>query len=230
MATPSQINAVTIGGVQHNVDLSKIPSLTSFVNFNGNARPESTEAIHGPIPLCDIALKGTESGYRHCFRSIPANLAQYHTLCETYGFLQVDILGGQGIADIIRDLKTGRPWDRYGAVRSSKSTARDTAFKLLYFMLLGEICDEIKDSNRAFNAVLFIVSPRSVFKWKTRSVIRAAYEERFTLSTKQRAGLIQWEHLNDAQEMDTDGDVKTPEELGLISTQMVILESRSDIM
>ncbi|KAH8821756.1 hypothetical protein F5884DRAFT_768982 [Xylogone sp. PMI_703] len=48
------------------------------------------EVSKGPIPLFDVALTGIESGYRQCFRSLPPELSQHHTLCETYQFLGVD--------------------------------------------------------------------------------------------------------------------------------------------
>ena len=73
--------------MQYDIDISRIPYLSSFVNFQANARPQSTEFVHEPILLFDIALKGVESGYRQCFRSLPADLSQHHTLCDTYHFL-----------------------------------------------------------------------------------------------------------------------------------------------
>jgi len=54
-------------------------------------------------------------------------------------------------------------------------------------IVLGEFKDETKESAKIFNAVLFVVSHSGTFKWRTRSVVRAAYEERFVISTKQRA-------------------------------------------
>ena len=54
----------------------------------------------------DVALKGIESGYRQCFRSIPSSLSQHHTLCDTYELLCVDVLGGQFINEIFNDLKS----------------------------------------------------------------------------------------------------------------------------
>jgi hypothetical protein len=169
-----------------------------LVRRQGNTQPQSTECVHGPIPLFDVVLKGIESGYRQCFRSIPADLSQHHTLCETYESLGVDILGGQSINEIFNDLKSGKTdyeleYKSYRAVKGNKSKARDTAFKLLYLILLGEFKDETKDSAKVFNGVLFVVSHSGTFKWRTRSVVRAAYEERFVLSTKQRARLNQWE-------------------------------------
>ena len=72
-----------------------IPYLSSFVRFQRLAQPQSTDFIHQDIPLFDIALKGLESGYRQCFRSLRNDIPQYRTLCETYDFLGVDVLGGQ---------------------------------------------------------------------------------------------------------------------------------------
>jgi hypothetical protein len=173
--------------------------------------------VHGPILLFDVALKGIESGYRHCFRSLPPDLSQHHTLCDTYHFLNVDILGGQSISEIFLDLKSGKSdyeleYKRYRAVRGNKSKARDTAFKLLYLILLGSFEDEIRDSAMVFNAVLFVVSHSGTFKWRTRTVIRAAHEERFVISPKQRARLDQWVKEDAAKlAVEDDGDVTTEE-------------------
>ncbi|KAI9774393.1 MAG: hypothetical protein M1840_004287 [Geoglossum simile] len=216
MASPKR--AIRIGDVHYDIEVSKIPYLLSFANFQANSQPQSTELVHGPIPLFNVVLKGIESGYRQCFRSMPPDLAQHRTLCETYEFLQVDILGGQAITEIFNDLKSGKtdytPEDKYSRpVRGRKSEARDTAFKLVYLILLGEFKDENKDSTKVFNAVLFVVSHSGIFKWRTRTVVRAAYEERFVVSPKQRARLDQWKKESDADRtVDNDGDVTTEKE------------------
>jgi hypothetical protein len=205
--------------VRYDIDVSEIPYLSSFVNFRVNAQPQSTEFVHSHIPLFDVALKGMESGYRQCFRTLTADLSQHHTLCNTYELLCVNVLDGQSINEIINDLKTGKDdydleYKRYRKIKGNKSKARDTAFKLLYFILLGEFQDETKDSAKIFNAVLFVVSHSGTFKWRTRTVVRAAYEERFVISTNQRARLDQWEKT-DADKLVTedDGDVTTEEEV-----------------
>ena len=96
--------------------------------------------VHGSVLLFDIALKGIESGYRQYFRSIPADLCQHHTLCETYEFLGVDILDGQSINEIFNDLKSGKTdyeleykyyravkgqWERGDAAKRAASGACD---------------------------------------------------------------------------------------------------------
>lgn len=214
--TSNRKTAIQIGGVNYDVDITKIPYLSSFVNFETKAQPQSTELVHEPIPLFDIALKGIEFGYRQCFRSLPADLSQHHTLCDTYHFLHVDVLGGQPINEIIKDLKSGASdYDREERrkIEGDKAKARDTAFKLLYLILLGEFTDEIKDSAKVFNAVLYLVSHAATFKWRTRSVVRAAYEERFVVSAKQGAILDKWEKKDpDKLAVEDAGDVTTEDE------------------
>ncbi|KAI3027373.1 hypothetical protein CBS147347_4659 [Aspergillus niger] len=122
-----------------------------------------------------------ESGYRFCFRSLPVDLAQYHTLCETYDFLGVDVVGGQTIDHIFVDLRACKTdyeleYKRYRAIKGDKTLARDAAFRLLFLILRGEFRDEANDSAKAHNAVLFIMSHPGTFKYRTRTTMRAAYE------------------------------------------------------
>jgi hypothetical protein len=183
--------------VDYSLHVSKIPYLASLVKLQKDAQPETTEFIHGPIPLFDIALRGIESGYRQCFRSLPVNLSEYRTLCETYKFLSVDVLNHMSLDAIIVNLKVGKTeYDvDYGdrPIRGNKKLARDTAFQLLYLMLLGQLENETKDVQKLYNAVMFVVSHPGTFKYKTKRVIRAAYEMRFSITMKQRLRLDEWE-------------------------------------
>ncbi|KFY46651.1 hypothetical protein V495_02317 [Pseudogymnoascus sp. VKM F-4514 (FW-929)] len=99
---------IKIGDKNYDIELSKIPYLASFADFQSKAQPESKELVHGPITHFDVALKGVESGFRQCFRSLPPDLAQHHALAETYQFLCVDVLGGQSLDQIIVALKSGK--------------------------------------------------------------------------------------------------------------------------
>ena len=214
--TTTSKTAIRIGDVHYDIELSKIPYLSSFVSFQQNTQAPSQEFVHGPIPLFDIALKGIESGYRQCFRLLPADLAQHHTLCETYEFLCVDVLGGRSINDVIKDLKSCKSdyeleYKHYREIKGDKSKARDAAFGLLYLMLLGDLKDESSAGNKIFNAVVFIVSHSGTFKSRTRKAVRAAYEERFEVSAKQRAGLDKWN--KDEAMIDSDDDRTTEEEI-----------------
>ncbi|MCJ1405901.1 hypothetical protein MMC11_009132 [Xylographa trunciseda] len=203
---------IRIGGLDYSVDVSKIPYLASFVQLRKVTQPEGTEFIHEPINLFDVALKGIESGYRQCFRSLPIDLSQYRTLFETYKFLNVDLLSGLSIDEVIANLKVGKadydPEERR-PIPGNKGLARDTAFQLLYLILHAQLGDATNDSMKFFNAVMFVVSHPGTFKYRTKRVIRIAYEERFRPTTKQSARLDQWEKgeaANDAIDATTEED------------------------
>lgn len=204
---------IRIGHMDYSVHVvSKMPYLASFVRLQKVTQPEATVFIHEPINLFDIALKGVESGYRQCFRTLPINLSQYRTLFATYKFLNVDILSGLSIDEVIANLKVGRmdydPEERR-RISGNKGLARNTAFQLLYLILFAQFGDETKDSIKFFNTVMFIVSHPGTFQSRTKRVIRVAYEERFSPTTKQRARLDEWEKGEDA---DTRTDATTEEE------------------
>ncbi|KAI9805835.1 MAG: hypothetical protein M1825_000449 [Sarcosagium campestre] len=214
--TSSPKTTISIGDVRYEINIDKIPYLSTFADFQAKAQPESTELVHGPIPLFDVALKGIESGYRQCFRSLPIDLDQHRILCDTYEFLGVDVLRGQSIDEIFRDLKSARddydPQERR-EIKGDKSKPRDAAFKLLYLLLLHDFKDDEKKRAKAYNIVLYVVSHAATFKWRTRSVVRAAYDERFSSSIKQTAALDKWEKKDPAKLAIEDAkDVTTEEE------------------
>ncbi|OAL45389.1 hypothetical protein IQ07DRAFT_604371 [Pyrenochaeta sp. DS3sAY3a] len=165
-ATDSTIQhtLIKIGGVDYDINVSQVPYLSSFVDFQGKAQPQATELVHGPIPLIDIALKGIQSGYHQCFGYLPPDLSQYHILCETYEFLGVGVLGERHIDEMFDDINACKT--------NNKPKARDAAFKFLYLILMGEFRDEDKECNKVVNAVLFIVSHSGTFRWKTRCSFR----------------------------------------------------------
>ncbi|KAH8651804.1 hypothetical protein BGZ60DRAFT_533678 [Tricladium varicosporioides] len=169
------------------------------------------EIIHGPINLFDVALKGVESGYRQCFRCLPTDLSHYHTLFQTYKFLNVDVLSNLSIDQVIANLKASRadydPEERQ-RIPGNKSLARDTAFQLLHLILYPQYGDETKDKMKLFNAVMFMVSHPGTFKYRIKRMIRVAYEEQFGLTLKQRPKLDQWEKGENA---DDEIDVTTEE-------------------
>ncbi|PYH28320.1 uncharacterized protein BO87DRAFT_452354, partial [Aspergillus neoniger CBS 115656] len=162
----------------YNIDLSMIPYLTSFVRFERNRQPQGSEFTHGNSPLFDAAQQELESCYRFCFQSLLVDLAQYHTLCETYDFLGVDGLGSQTIDHVFVDLRAWKTdyeleYKRYRAINGDKTLARDAAFRLFFLILAGELGDEANDSAKAYNAVLFIVPHPGTFKYRTRTILRA---------------------------------------------------------
>jgi hypothetical protein len=203
---------IRIGDMEYSVHLSKIPYLASFVQLQRITQPEATEFIHEPIDLFDVALKGVESGCRQCFRSLPTDLSQHRTLFETYKFLKVDILCGLSIDEVIANLKLGKADydpDERRPIPGNKRLARDTAFQLLYVILYAQLEDETKDSMKLYNAVMFVVSHPGTFKYRTKRVIRLAYDERFRPTMKQRMRLDQWEK---GEAANRETDVTTEEE------------------
>ena len=188
---------IRIGDTDYPVDISKkIPYLASFIRLRKAAQPEAKEFIHEPISLFDVALKGVESGYRQCFRSLPPVLSQHRTLLETYEFLNVDILSGLSIDEVIVNLKVGKTdYDSCegSPIRGNKDLARDSAFQLLYLILHARSGDKTKASMKLFAAVMYVVSHPGTFKYRTKRVIRAAYEEQCGPTAKQRARLDEWE-------------------------------------
>ncbi|OIW25502.1 hypothetical protein CONLIGDRAFT_684064 [Coniochaeta ligniaria NRRL 30616] len=73
-------------------------------------------------------------------------------------------------------------------IEGSKGLARDSAFRLLYLFLVREGMDQ----NSAYNAAFFVVSHRRIFKYRTRMMIRAAFEAQFRVLDKQRKNLDKW--------------------------------------
>ncbi|KAI0569391.1 hypothetical protein PtrSN002B_011785 [Pyrenophora tritici-repentis] len=199
---------ITIGNVRYKTDVSRIPRLASLVLNSGDSSSQLTEIIHEAIPLFDVALKGIESGYRQCFRSMSSDITLYRTLCDTYDFLHVDVCKGRTLSEIIKDLKAGQGYDEY----RDKSKARDAAFKLVYSILQDTFQSNDKHKNTIFNAVLFVISHPGTFKWKTRNAVRAVYESRFMLSVKQRVNLDRWHELDSSEQADTHEDDVTTEE------------------
>jgi hypothetical protein len=97
-------------------------------------------------------------------------------------------------------------------LKATKRAARDAAFLFVYQMLKGTFEDQYKDSMKVFNAVKYIVSHCAVFKYTTRVIIRAAYEERFHISEKQAAELNKWPILEPGKDGRMEDEDLTTEE------------------
>lgn len=211
---------IRIGDVNYNVDLSKFPYLASFVQRQKIAHPEATEFIHDPIELFAVALEGVESGYRQCLQSLPTNVSQYRILFETYKFLQVDVLGGLSLDEVVANVEVGIGKANYGdsedqtPLSSDKPLADDSAFQLLCLILHAQPGADDKDHVKIFDAVMFVVSHPGTFEYRTKRVVRLAYDETFTPTLKQRAKLDQWENIEAA---DSGPEVPTEQESSSLS-------------
>ncbi|RYP44112.1 hypothetical protein DL768_009398 [Monosporascus sp. mg162] len=146
-------------------------------------------------PFSDNIDYAVHKGLRQFFRRMPVRLSDYLVLCETLKSLPIDVLGGRRLRDIMDDMRQGKSqWDPGdgGEIEGLKSVARDSAFRLLYMFLVEEFTCEVKEQNSAFNAALFVVSHYRIFKYTTRKIVRAAFEDRFHVSAKQLKTLNQW--------------------------------------
>ena len=124
-------------------------------------------------------------------------MTEYYALCDTLDFLCADTLGRRSIDAISQDLKSGKgryetDYRRSVYVKANRTTARDSSFRLLYLILTAELEDETTICQKIYQAVLFVVSHRAIFKYHARKTITAAYEERFHVSEKRRASLNRW--------------------------------------
>ena len=102
---------------------------------------------------------------------MPTRLSDYLDLCKSLNVLSIDVLEGRNIPNIMADMRRGKAdWGPDGGrkIEGLKSVARDSAFRLLYTFLQGDV----KDSNMAYNSTLFVVSHRRIFRCKTRKMVR----------------------------------------------------------
>ncbi|WDK13171.1 geranylgeranyl pyrophosphate synthetase [Colletotrichum graminicola] len=168
--------------------------------------------VRDDLPFAAVIRSAVTKGFRHFFRSLPTSLGDYHTLCESLRASNVDVLQGRQVRDLMADLRSGKQdWDTEGHNRcfGSKNVARDSAFRLLYIFLQ----EKTEDSNAAYNATLFVVSHYRIFWYKTRKMVRQAFDSTYTPSFKQKRELDKWPAEENLQEDDatteeevSDGD------------------------
>ena len=192
MTSPKRID-IEVGGKSYNISITSIPYFASYADVQRHSG-QTTEK-HDDIPLFEVAYQGVEQGFRYCFRKLGTDLTEYHALCDTLDLLCIDTLGGRSIDAISEDLKSGKGYydsEERRFVRVSKAEARESCFRLLYAIMTVDFEHETKTRQKVYNAVLFVVSHRAIFKYYARKTIRAAYEERFYLSEKHRGSLEKW--------------------------------------
>lgn len=187
--TGSNNTLVIIGGVEFRIDVSDIPYLAA-------RRGSSGTLSHEDIDYFDIAIKGLRLGFRKCFQLIPADIEEHLKLMRTYKLLEIDVLGKATISDLVKQFKHQ---SGYGEAVTSKAITRDTAYKLLLLMsnMQHTTTDDKASLNSLFHAVLFVISHPRTFKCNTRLVIKAAHDQWFEVSSKQKDQLNKWNHLAD---------------------------------
>lgn len=199
--------SIKVGNKDYTVDIVKMPFFAPLVHLQQDKQPEAQLFVHRPINLFDVALKGVESGYRHCIRSLPTDLSQYNILFDTYKVLGVDVLGGLTTKQVTANLKPSEadhdPEERRKGP-GSRTQARDSAFQLLYIILHPSPGNHANDSQRIYHAVMFVVSHPRTFEFRARKVVRAAYDEKFRPSVKQKMSLDQWNKDRIAGDLDEE--------------------------
>lgn len=189
----------TIGECEYTLKKSELPPyLESLVAFKSSSRNDNDSgddksqrfALDDPIAELEAALAGIQDGYRSIFPLLKTDAVRYQTLCATYDFLLVDVASELPIANLVEELKYTR---QYGGDegRGSLAQSRDAAFKLIYIVLTTET-QEVKDLNRIYDAVLYVVSHPRTFTLDMRTVVLEAYLDRFPTSRKQRDNLETW--------------------------------------
>jgi hypothetical protein len=147
-----------------------------------------TQIKRNDIRFSNIIQMGKEKGFRQLFRRMPTNLADYRVLCEFLETLNVDVLQGREVRELMADLRNVKEdWDPFERrkIAGCKADARDSAFRLLYILLRVPIYDR----NAVYNATLFIVSHCRIFGWRARKMVREALEDTLMPSAKQRKEL-----------------------------------------
>ena len=188
-----------------------LASGTMLVNDAPSASTKGQQKDHDNISFSDVIKVGLDKGFRQFFRRMPTKLSEYQALCNSLKVLAIDVPQGRQIRDIMGDLRRGKSdWDpeEHRKIAGEKGLARDSAFRLLYAFLQ----EDVKDSNAAYNAALFVVSHRNIFRYRTRKMVREAYAYRFTASPKQLIGLDKWPIRDDQGAGSQEEDVTTEED------------------
>ncbi|XWX00639.1 hypothetical protein V2A60_008660 [Cordyceps javanica] len=198
---------------QEAADMAMQVSETGVKRNNKSAIVNSSEPAiaHSALPFSDVIKFGQDEGFRKIFRSMPTKLSDYLILCKSLKLLAIDVLQGQHIREIMADMRLGKverdPEERQ-QIGGQRRLARDAAFKLLYVFLQSEC----KDVNMAYNAALFVVSHRRIFRYRTRRIVREAFLYRFTASQKQQKELDKWSIEGNEFAGSADDDKTTSEE------------------
>lgn len=179
-------------------DVAKLSKDDEVEAVGTRQRPEedpTPSLIPKGTPFAEHIEHAMRNGFRQFFRRMPTDLSDYRALCGTLKLLPIDVLAGRNLRAIMDDMRKGKSdWDLdYRCeIKGLKSLGRDSAFRLVYLLLADEGEAGAVDQNPAYNAALFVVSHPRIFKYRTRKMVREAFEDRFNVSYKQRQNLDKW--------------------------------------
>ena len=193
------------------------PSQTDPTNLKSkdNGQDATPSRVRDGTPFADVINYSLHKGLRQFFRRMPTQLFDYHILCESLKSHAIDILEGRQLRGIMADMRRGKgDWDpeERREIEGLKSLARDSAFRLLYVLVMRELESAAGDRNMAYNATLFVVSHPRIFKSRTRRMVREAFDEAVHVLDKQRNALNKWSVKDSASGESQENDATTEEE------------------
>ncbi|KAF8532873.1 hypothetical protein BDD12DRAFT_810641 [Trichophaea hybrida] len=179
---------ITVNSKEYSIDTVMMPYFDSNSSSNHN------------IEHFDVAFRCVCEGFHIAFETFRSDLTNYPGLCTTLKLLEVDVLGGIALPEIIEhSRKFGFDDDEEKIICTN--LAEDWVFKFLYMHHLGLLLS--KDRQRIFNAVTYIIEHRYLYNHYTRSVIRETYK--MMNPTKNQLGRI-----NKWPVYDSDGEPLPP--------------------
>ena len=137
-----------------------------------------------------MAIEGIKNGYRQCLHLLKATTDNFEQLCETYDFLQVDVLDKRCLDDIIKDLKAGDT-DVLGP-QSGKELAQDSAFRLVY-LVLRKFSGTSDDITKLDNVTSYLVGRLDISPPKSWLIVTGVCEQAVRRSSKQIEPNGDWE-------------------------------------
>lgn len=186
----------------------------------GKAPKEPDSLIPPATPFAPDMEYAIRKGPRQFFVRLPGNLPDYRSVCQSIKMLSPEavskVLGRISFTykDMMADFRLGKSdydFDEGRETDGLKTASRDGAFRLVYMFLAGGA--EAEDRNAAFNAAFFVVSHPSIFKPRTRRIVREAFEGRFSITYKQRVAMDEYRKTRDVEDFDSGEDETTEEEV-----------------
>lgn len=184
LSLPVGMKKIQVGDTEYDICLEKIPYLQAFQVRADQLNATQTPIHKGDIPFIDIINEAVQHGFRRFFHLMPAEAADYNTLCETLDYLAIDVLGRRDLADVIRDLKR-----KLLHSADAANLAHDSAFRLVYLFVLGDIEKRGPERDVAYEATLFTVSC-DYFDMEAQTVLRKVFDNRFVVSRRQRLSML----------------------------------------
>lgn len=183
--------------------------------------PKQLDSLIPPgTPFASDMEYAIRKGPRQFFVRLLGNLSDYRSVCQSLKMLSPEavskVLGRISFTykNMMADFRLGKSDYDFDEGRETDeliTASRDGAFRLVYMFLSGGA--EAEDRNAAFNAAFFVVSHPSIFKPRTRRIVREAFEGRFSITYKQRVAMDEYKKTRDVEDFDNGEDETTEEDV-----------------